>query len=175
MTIGKDLPGWGTSASIETRVEFWSKTLRATQDEALAGTGIGTFQQVYRRYENPGAVDQWYANHAHNDYLEIALEGGLPAIILLALFFAWWLRQGREAWLTPAGTPEQKAAAVASAAILLHSSLRLSAAHRGDRGGDGGLPRPAGRCEGRDAQGPARTKAGASATPRSELQSMSAA
>jgi O-antigen ligase len=123
VTVGKDLPGWGTSASIDTRVEFWSKTLRATQDQALTGSGIGTFQQVYRRYESPGAIERWYANHAHNDYLEIALEGGLPAIVLLALFLLWWLKQGRVAWLTPVGTPEQKAAAVASAAILLHSSF----------------------------------------------------
>jgi O-antigen ligase len=78
---------------------------------------------VYRHYEDPGAVDRWYANHAHNDYLEIALEGGVPAILLLVLFLAWWIKQAREAWLTPTGTPEQKAAAIASAAILLHSSF----------------------------------------------------
>lgn len=123
VTVGKDLPGWGTNASIETRMEFWSKTLRATQDQALTGSGIGTFQQVYRRYEDPGAVDRWYANHAHNDYLEIALEGGLPALLLLALFLLWWARQAGEAWLAPTATPERKAAAVASTAILLHSAF----------------------------------------------------
>ena len=123
VTVGKDLPGWGTSASIETRVEYWSKTVQAAQDEALTGSGFGTFQQVYRQYESPGGIDRFYANHAHNDYVEIALEGGFPAILLLALFFAWWVRQGREAWMGPAATIEQKAAAVASAAILLHSSF----------------------------------------------------
>ena len=123
VTVGKDLPGWGTSASIETRAMFWSKTLQASRDHIVTGSGIGTFQQVYRRYEDAGAIDQWYANHAHNDYLEIALEGGVPAIILLGLFLLWWLRQGQLAWLTANGTPEQKAAAVASAAILLHSSF----------------------------------------------------
>lgn len=123
VTIGKDFPGWGTTASIETRALFWSKTLQATQDLALTGSGVGTFEQVYRRYEDPGAVDRWFANHAHNDYLEIALEGGLPAIVLLLLFLAWWLKQGRQAWLSPTGTPSQKAAAVASGAVLLHSSF----------------------------------------------------
>ena len=123
ITVGRDLPGWGTNASIETRVEYWSKTARAAKDEALTGSGFGTFQQVYRRYEDPAAVDRWYANHAHNDYLEIALEGGVPAILLLVLFLAWWARQAREAWMAPASTPELKAAAVASAVILLHSSF----------------------------------------------------
>lgn len=123
ITVGKDLPSWGTDASIETRMEFWSKSLRAAQDQALTGSGIGTFQQVYRRYEDPGAVHRWYANHAHNDYLEIALEGGIPALLLLALFLVWWARQAREAWLAPTATAKQKAAAVASAAILLHSAF----------------------------------------------------
>ena len=123
VTVGKDMPGWGTNASIETRLEFWSKTLRAAQDQAFAGSGIGTFQQVYRRYEDPGAVNRWYANHAHNDYLEIALEGGVPALLLLALFLAWWTRQAREAWLASTADVEQKAAAVASAAILVHSAF----------------------------------------------------
>ena len=123
VTVGKDLPGWGTTASIETRMEYWAKTAHATRDEAFVGSGIGTFQQVYRRYEDPGATDRFFANHAHNDYLEIALEGGAPAILLILLFLLWWARQGTQAWLSPSGSPEQKAAAVASATILLHSSF----------------------------------------------------
>ena len=122
-TIGQRLPGWGTNASIETRVSFWSTTLDATQDHIVNGSGFGTFEDVYPLYEDPGVVDRWFANHAHSDYLEIALEGGLPAIVLLLVFLLWWLRQAGSAWLTTAGTPEQKAAAVASAAILLHSTF----------------------------------------------------
>jgi len=123
VTIGKDYPGWGTNASVETRVEYWSKTVRAIEDHGLTGSGFGTFEQVYRGYEDPAAVDQWYVNHAHNDFLEIALEGGIPAVLLLVLFLIWWARRAHEAWMAAAGTPEQKAAAVASAAILLHSSF----------------------------------------------------
>jgi O-antigen ligase len=122
-TVGKNLPGWGTNASIETRTTFWSTTLEATQDHLATGTGFGTFEQVYQRYEDPGAVDNWYTNHAHNDYLEIALEGGVPALVLLLLFLLWWLRQAASTWLSNVGSPEQKAAAVASAAILLHSTF----------------------------------------------------
>jgi O-antigen ligase len=121
VTVGKNLPGWGTSASIDTRMDYWSKTVRATEDQGLTGAGFGTFEQVYRGYEDPSKVDRFYVNHTHNDYLEIALEGGIAALLLLAIFLFWWARQAREAWLTPAGTPERKAAAVASAAILLHS------------------------------------------------------
>jgi O-antigen ligase len=122
-TVGKDLRGWGTNASIETRMEFWGKTVQATRDQAWTGSGLGTFQQVYRQYDDPDTVHRWYANHAHNDYLEIALEGGIPALALLIWFLLWWARQSGQAWLSANGTVEQKAAAVASAAILLHSSF----------------------------------------------------
>ena len=123
VTVGKDLPGWGTNASIETRTEYWAKTAAATKEHGLAGTGFGTFRQVYRQFEDPGTVNRWYVNHAHNDYLELALEGGVGAMLLLALFLFWWAARARDTWLAPGGTPEQKGAAVASAVILLHSSF----------------------------------------------------
>ena len=121
--VGRELPAWNTSASIETRTEYWSKSLRAAEDQALTGSGIGTFQQAYRRYEDPGAVNRWYVNHAHNDYLEIAIEGGILAVVLLILFLLWWVGRARQAWLSPNSSIEQQAAAIASAAILLHSLI----------------------------------------------------
>ena len=120
--IGERLPAWGTHASVETRTEYWANTLDATQDQAPAGSGIGSFQQVYRQYEDPAEVDRWYVNHAHNDYLELALEGGIPALLLIVLFLWWWTRQAGQAWSSPFGL-EQKAAAIISAAILLHSGF----------------------------------------------------
>ena len=119
--LGNRFPGWGTNASFETRMSFWDRTLEATKTEGLLGSGFGTFQSVYGRYEEPAEVDRFYVNHAHGDYFEIALEGGIPALVLLLVFFAWWTGRARDAWLAPAATVEQKAAAVASAAILLHS------------------------------------------------------
>ncbi|HJS41460.1 MAG TPA: O-antigen ligase family protein [Sphingomicrobium sp.] len=121
--VGRDLPGWGTEASIETRTEFWSKSLRAAGDQMPAGSGFGTFQQTYRRYEDFGAVDRWYVNHAHNDFLEIALEGGIAAVILLVVFLLWWIGRARDAWFSTSGTVEQRAASIASAAIILHSAF----------------------------------------------------
>jgi O-antigen ligase len=121
--VGRDLPGWGTEASIETRSEFWSKSLRAAEDQFPTGSGFGTFQQTYRRYEDPGAVDRFYVNHAHNDFLEIAVEGGIAAIALLLVFLFWWLGRARAAWLSPNATVAQRAASIASGAIILHSAF----------------------------------------------------
>ena len=121
--VGKDLPGWQTEASIQTRSEFWSKSARAARDVMPTGSGFGTFQQTYRRYEDPGAVDRWYVNHAHNDVLEIVVEGGIAAVILLVVFLLWWFGRARAAWFSPGGTVEQRAASIASAAIILHSAF----------------------------------------------------
>lgn len=119
---GKALPGWGTGASIETRVDYWSTSLRAIADQPLTGSGVGTFLQSFRRFEDPARVDRFYVNHAHNDYLELLIEAGVPAAILLIGFFWWWAGRAAEAWRGP-GAVEEKAAAVASAAILLHSLI----------------------------------------------------
>ena len=118
--IARDVPAWGIGASIETRADYWAKSLAAAKDHALTGSGFGTFSQVYRQYEDPSAVDRWYVNHAHNDYLELAVEGGIPAVILVVIFLWWWAGKGREAWMSPTAL-EQKGALVATAAILLHS------------------------------------------------------
>lgn len=48
------------------------------------GAGFGSFPQVFQVYEPDALLVPTYMNHAHNDWLELALEGGLPAVLLLA-------------------------------------------------------------------------------------------
>lgn len=128
---GDRVPGWGTTASVETRKQFWATSLKAAEAQPFTGWGLGTFQQAYRRFEDAGTVDRFFVNHAHNDYLEIAVEGGIPATLLVAAFLLWWAGRARGAWKSPGGSVEQRAASIASAAILLHSlfdfPLRTSA------------------------------------------------
>ena len=118
--FGRDLPTWGANASVGTRMEYWSKSMRVVGDHGLTGAGLGTFEVIYPHYENPERVQEFYANHAHNDFVEIAVETGLPGLLLLAVFLFWWFGRVRAAWAS-SGLIEQKAAAVASAAILMHS------------------------------------------------------
>jgi len=54
-------------------------------DRPLAGTGLGTFQIVYPRYET--LYDGKIVNHAHNDYLEALAETG----VLGGFCYAWFL------------------------------------------------------------------------------------
>jgi hypothetical protein len=59
--------------------------------------------------------------HAHNDYAELALETGVPGILLIIAFLAWWARAAWHAWRYSDRGPYARAASIASAAILVHS------------------------------------------------------
>ena len=113
----------GATTSVSSRQEMLVGSLTLEREFGLAGTGLGTFEKAYRLTEDPGQVGRYYVNHAHNDYLELAIEMGLPGIILILLFLGWW---GRAVWAmarSPAADHFAMAGAVASAALLLHSAV----------------------------------------------------
>ena len=56
----------------------------------LLGTGFGSFDAVYRGYEPTDLLLPAYLNHAHNDWAQLIIEGGLPAIMILCGLI-WWL------------------------------------------------------------------------------------
>jgi len=73
----------------DARFDYWIDVQWALGHYGFAGTGFGTFIPVYQSAESLGAITPAILNHAHNDYIEILLEGGLPAVLLLLLFFAF--------------------------------------------------------------------------------------
>lgn len=99
---------------------------RMIQDNWLVGSGLGSFDPVYRSYEAVSQLSPQYLNHAHNDYAELLIEAGLPAIAGLLLFFGWWLSRAftlRNAQLhiTPANLWMARMALAATAIMLAHS------------------------------------------------------
>lgn len=111
----------GAQTSIQTREAIWSKTFAAIRTTFPEGTGLGTFEEVYRQYEDPTLVTSEFVNHAHNDYLELVLELGGAGLVLLSLFFGWWAFSAAAVWRTPFSTPMQRTSTIVSAAILVHS------------------------------------------------------
>jgi O-antigen ligase len=85
------------------------------------GSGLGSFVRVYRLYESPDAVTNKYVIHAHNDYVEIALELGLAGVFLLLLFLEWWISQSIAVWRRGEDGPWARAASIASGTVLVHS------------------------------------------------------
>jgi O-antigen ligase len=54
------------------------------------GSGIGTFVEAYQIGEPDVLISEGYFNHAHDDYLELLMTGGVPALLLLIVIGALW-------------------------------------------------------------------------------------
>jgi O-antigen ligase/tetratricopeptide (TPR) repeat protein len=54
------------------------------------GIGYGAFDPVFRGFEPDSLLSPQYFNHAHNDLIELALTGGVTALLVLLLFVIWW-------------------------------------------------------------------------------------
>jgi hypothetical protein len=97
-----------------------------TRDFMPFGSGFGSFDPVFRNFEADRMLSFQYFNHAHNDLLELAMTGGIPALLVLLAFLLW---AGRRSFVIFAGhrrdknrSPLQRAAAFALL-ILLAASL----------------------------------------------------
>lgn len=107
--------------SVYSRAEIWNRTLDAIAATFPLGTGLGTFTGVYVIHENPALVTVAWVNHAHNDYLELLLETGLPGLLLTVAFLTWFVVQAVRVWRAPFSSLFAKAATIAAAAMLAHS------------------------------------------------------
>jgi O-antigen ligase len=81
------------------RAEMLRDSWRIFLDHPLFGTGLGTLEYVFPRYET--LYDGTVVNHTHNDYVEVLAEtgaiGGLVCASFLVLFFAAGWRRIAEA------------------------------------------------------------------------------
>lgn len=111
----------GSTTSVEERRTMWSNSMVAIADHLPLGSGIASFPEIYPRYEDRLTITRTFANHAHNDYLEIALETGVPGILLLVAFLFWWGRRLASIWRSQLPDRYAQAATIVTAALLLHS------------------------------------------------------
>jgi len=80
-----------TSFASETRDEVVIDSLPILQQYGWQGTGGGSFYTVFPAYQ-PQVYSGFY-DHAHNDYLQFAIEIGIPMTLLLGLMLIWSLWQ----------------------------------------------------------------------------------
>jgi len=81
--IGRALSRFATKG--EFRPEIWTDTLFAIRSYLPWGAGMGTFIPVFFLHERLEIVSELVANRAHDDYLELVLEAGLPGILVAIL------------------------------------------------------------------------------------------
>lgn len=58
------------------------------------GTGLGVFDLAYRRYEADALLMENYINNAHDDWLQLVIEGGVPLAVLAIIASGWVLVRG---------------------------------------------------------------------------------
>jgi O-antigen ligase len=93
------------------------------------GTGIGTFVPVFQAYSSRDIIRDRYLNHAHDDWLELWLTGGVPALLLVVAFLVWFALAALPAWraaqpgLSLPDVMPARAASIAVILLLLHSAV----------------------------------------------------
>jgi O-antigen ligase len=91
--IGRALERFASYKSLEVsetrRVEMLHGTWHIFRDHPLAGTGLGTLQEVFPLYDT--VYDGRLVNHSHNDYAEALAETGvLGGLCWLAFLLLWF-------------------------------------------------------------------------------------
>lgn len=85
-----------TDFAEEGRGKAWQIVIRLIGDYFPIGSGSGSFVEVYQIVEPIGELRPTYFNHAHNDFLEVALTFGLPGMLMILIAVVAF---ARAAWL----------------------------------------------------------------------------
>lgn len=80
------------------RFHIWSITLDAARAYWPVGSGIGTFESVIPMFEDPQSISAVYYARAHNEYLQLVLEAGMPGVALMVVAFFWICSQYFKIW-----------------------------------------------------------------------------
>lgn len=124
-SLGSAVIGQNANTSVQSRSKILETTVKGVRDFMPLGSGLGSFPKVYRLYESSDAVTDEYVIHAHNDYVELALELGVAGVILILLFLAWWGQAVWKLWRRTDRGAFAYAASIASAVVLLHSLVEF--------------------------------------------------
>lgn len=86
-----DLPADG-------RFKIWESSADLINVYFPFGSGLGTFVDIFNSHEALTDLAPSYVNHAHNEYIELLIELGAAAPIVLALFLLWYGIAIMRAW-----------------------------------------------------------------------------
>ncbi len=64
----------------ESRLILWKDSVPAFKEFPVTGTGMGTFVNIYPRFQSKSMGGR--LDHAHNDYLEFLVNGGIVGFLL---------------------------------------------------------------------------------------------
>ena len=71
------------------RAQAWPTVQLMIEKFWVFGSGFGSFPETYQIFEPDTLLQAAYFNHAHNDWAELVITGGLPAVLILIVTFVW--------------------------------------------------------------------------------------
>lgn len=74
------------------RVQAWPTIEAMITKYWVLGSGLGSFPDVYKMFEPDKLLQPSYFNHAHNDWAELTMTGGLPFIFIVLAAGVWIFR-----------------------------------------------------------------------------------
>lgn len=84
--VGEDVAG-------DLRVRAWPTVQQMIETHGLFGAGFGSFPDVFKMFEPDNLLNPSYFNHAHNDWAELLVTGGLPFALVVAAALIWFGRR----------------------------------------------------------------------------------
>lgn len=107
------------TGSEELRLQVWGPIWDMALRYFPLGTGAGSFVEIFQLHEAHDQLRPNYLNHAHNDWLELLLTGGLVAGVLMAAAVAAWALRSVAVWRQADGSRTDRALARVGSIVLL--------------------------------------------------------
>lgn len=76
------------------RFEIWAVTMKMIAADLPLGSGLGAYGVAYTRFDAGSGLER--VEQAHNDYLQIASDAGVPGILIAGVFLFLLYRAGRK-------------------------------------------------------------------------------
>jgi O-antigen ligase/tetratricopeptide (TPR) repeat protein len=117
-------PNGSQGSRLDDRTAIWKRSLPLIRQFPLAGIGVGTFTYLEPTCQVPGDDFTTLAEHAHNDFLELWIEGGTIQFVLAIAMVAIIFQRSYRAFRKNANTGLGRlafGALIAFGAIVIHS------------------------------------------------------
>ncbi|MEH3158273.1 MAG: O-antigen ligase family protein [Sphingomonas taxi] len=112
----------GADVGQDMRVRALPTVMAMVRTYMPVGSGLGSFDPVFRMHEPFELLKPTYFNRVHDDILEVALDAGVPGILVMVAAALWWARASWRVWRRHTATRPTDSIALArigSAAIAL--------------------------------------------------------
>ena len=81
-----------TDIAADLRIQAWPTIEAMIAKYWMFGSGFGSFPDVYKMFEPDKLLQPSYFNHAHNDWAELVMTGGMPFVFIVLATAVWIFR-----------------------------------------------------------------------------------